>query len=97
MIKMTKLITWCKKNKVSMPGSYFTLSNEPFLLFNKHYWILMEFLEGTYFKGSIKQLKQSASDFGFMTKKISNLPKSLIPIKVKNHILKKKKPKYTKI
>ena len=93
MIKMTKLISWCEKNKISMPGLHFTLSNEPFLLFNKHYWILMEFLEGTYFKGSIKQLRQSASDFGFMTKKISNLPKSLIPIKSKKPYFEKKEAK----
>ena len=98
MIKMTKLITWCKQNKISMPGLYFTSSNEPFLLLNKHYWILMEFLEGTYFKGSIKQFRQSALNFGFLTKKIASMPKSIIPLKSKKPYFEKKEAKvYTNL
>ena len=93
MIKMTNLISWCKQNKISMPGLYFTRSNKPFLLFNKHYWVLMEFLKGTYFKGNIKELRQSAIDFGFLTKKILSLPKSIIPIKSKNPYFEKKETK----
>ncbi len=90
MMKMTELMKWCKKNKISMPSIYFTNRNKPFLLFNSHYWILMEYLEGTFFKGNVNQYKQSALDFGFLTNKISNLPKSIMPIKNKKPYFQKK-------
>ena len=90
ILRMTKLIRWCKKNKISMPGIYFTKKDKPFNLFNRHYWILMEFLEGTYFKGTINQFKQIALDFSFLTKKISKLPKSIVPKKVKKPYFEKK-------
>ncbi len=90
ILKMTKLIKWCKKNKISMPGIYFTKKDKPFILFNKHYWILMEFLEGTYFKGTINQFRQIAIDFSFLTKRISKLPKQLVPKKIKKPYFEKK-------
>lgn len=90
ILKMTKLIKWCKKNKISMPGIYCIKKNKPFILFNKHYWILMEFIEGTYFKGTINQFRQIALDFSFLTKRISKLPKQIVPKKIKKPYFEKK-------
>ena len=62
-----------------MPAIYSTKKNKPYCLLNKHYWLLMQYLDGTHFKGNINQFKQSAFDFGYLIKKIANLPKSMAP------------------
>ena len=81
---------WCEKKKIPMPTIHSTKKNKPYCLLNKHYWLLMEYLDGTHFKGNINQFKQSALNFGYLIKKIANLPKSVTPTKYKKPYFHKK-------
>lgn len=82
--QMTQLIYWCRTSGINIPKIYAATNKNFFIQKDNNFWILMEYIDGSFFSGEEDQLNETAFACGKLFKALSNLPKKLKPLKVKD-------------
>ena len=81
--QITKLMNWCRSSGITIPKLYPTKNGEYFIINQDNFWILMEYVDGMFFSGKYNQLNETALASGKLLRSLSNLPKELRPLTVK--------------
>ena len=83
LYRISKIINWVKDYGILVPKLYKSLNENYFEEYEESYWMLMEYIDGTFFSGNITQLNQTALSCSKLLNALSELPNKYRPLKLK--------------
>ena len=81
--KISKIMSWIKDYGILVPKLYKSKHGRFFEVNNVGYWMLIEYIDGTFFSGDTKQLNKAALASGKLLNSLSNMPQKFRPLKYK--------------
>ena len=83
LYRISSIMNWVKDYGILVPKLYKSLNENYFEEYEESYWMLMEYIDGTFFSGNITQFNQTALSCSKLLNALSELPDKYRPLKHK--------------